>query len=49
MQRNPFKQYIKDPENRAKLYLFIQGAMILTTILITVGTILFILILVGVI
>ena len=47
MQRNPWDQFIKDPENKAKLFLFINGVMILTTFLIVIGTIIFILILVG--
>ena len=42
MQRNPW-------ENKAKLFLFINGVMILTTFLIVIGTIIFILILVGII
>ena len=49
MRRDPFDQYFKDPDRKAKLYLLATGAMILTTILLTVGTILFILILVGII
>jgi hypothetical protein len=28
MQRNPWDQFIKDPENKAKLFLFINGVMI---------------------
>lgn len=49
MKRDPFKQYLKDPENKAKLYLALTGAMILTTILLVIGTLVFILVLVGVI
>jgi hypothetical protein len=49
MRRDPFDQYFKDPDRRAKLYLLSVGAMILTTILITVGTIIFILLLLGII
>ena len=45
MQRNPWDQFI----NKAKLFLFINGVMILTTFLIVIGTIIFILILVGII
>jgi len=48
MRRNPFEQYIKDPDNKAKLFLVITGAMILTTILIVIGTIILILSLVGI-
>jgi hypothetical protein len=46
---DPIEEYFEDPDKRAKLYLLMSGAMILSTILITVGTIIFILILVGVI
>jgi len=49
MKRDPFNQYIKDPDKKANLYLMITGAMIATTILIVIGTIVFILRLVGVI
>lgn len=49
MKRNPFKQYIKDPDNKAKLFLGITGAMIITTFLIVIGTIILILRLTGVI
>jgi len=34
---------IKDPDNRAKMFLLSAGAMIISTILIVVGTIIFIL------
>ncbi len=49
MKRNPVQQYFKSPDNKAKLFLAINGVMILTTFLIVIGTILFILILVGII
>ncbi|MCQ2964429.1 MAG: hypothetical protein MJ203_02560 [archaeon] len=49
MKRNPIKQSLKDPEKKAKLYLLINAIMIITTFLIVIGTILFILILTGVI
>jgi hypothetical protein len=49
MKRDPFKQYIKDPDRIAKLYLLISGAMISSTILIAVGTIIFILLVIGII
>jgi len=49
MRRDPFEQYFKDPDRKAKLYLLSMAAMITTTILLTVGTIVFILILVGII
>jgi hypothetical protein len=48
MQRNPINQYIKDPDNKAKLYLLISIVMIISTILLTIGTIIFILYLVGI-
>ena len=48
MKRNPFEQYFKHPDRMAKLYLFMSGATILATITLTIGTILFILILFGV-
>jgi hypothetical protein len=34
---------MKDPDRRAKLYLYLAGAMILSTITIVIGTIIFIL------
>ncbi len=40
---NEFFKYIKDPDNLAKLFLLVAGAMIMSTILIVVGTIIFIL------
>jgi hypothetical protein len=43
VSKDPIKEYLKDPDKRAKYFLFISGAMILTTILIVVGTIVFIL------
>jgi hypothetical protein len=43
MPYDPFKQYFKDPDKRAKLYLATTIAMISTTVLITIGTIIFIL------
>jgi len=49
MKRNPFQQYFKDPDRVAKLYLLFTGASILATILIAIGTILFILIVIGII
>jgi hypothetical protein len=46
MSQDPLNELfkdIKDPDNRAKLFLVVAGAMILSTILIVVGTIIFIL------
>ena len=34
---------VKDPDNRAKLFVLVTGAMIISTILIVIGTIIFIL------
>ena len=48
MKRDPFEQYFKHPDRKAKLYLLLSGATILATITITIGTILFILALFGV-
>lgn len=38
-----YEDIMKDPDKRAKLYLFFAGAMILSTIAIVIGTIFFIL------
>ena len=46
---DPLEEMFRDPDRRAKLYLVIVGGMILSTILITVGTLVFILRLLGVI
>jgi hypothetical protein len=46
MNRDPLNELfkdIKDPDNRAKMFLLFAGAMIMSTILIVVGTIIFIL------
>lgn len=48
MRRDPFEQYFKDPDRRAKLYLLSVASMVITTFLLTVGTIIFILILLGI-
>ncbi|RBQ24081.1 hypothetical protein ALNOE001_04530 [Candidatus Methanobinarius endosymbioticus] len=48
MRRNPFDQYFKDPDRRAELYLLSVAAMVITTFLLTIGTIIFILILLGI-
>lgn len=37
------EEIMEDPDKRAKLYLYIVGAMILSTIAIVIGTIVFIL------
>jgi hypothetical protein len=48
MKRNPLKQYAKDPDKEARLFLFSTAAMIISTALLTIGTLIFILHLVGV-
>lgn len=48
MKRNPIDQFMKDPDNKAKLFVWMTRAMIITTFMITIGVILFIIHLVGV-
>ena len=48
MKRNPIDQFMKDPDNKAKLFIWITRAMIITTFMITIGVILFIMHLVGI-
>ena len=48
MQRDPIDQFFKDPDNAAKAYLLFQGIQIATTVIIVIGTIIFILYLCGV-
>ena len=48
MKRNPLDQFMKDPDNKAKLFIWMTRAMIITTFMITIGVILFILYLVGI-
>jgi prolipoprotein diacylglyceryltransferase len=47
MKRNPIDQYMKDPDNKAKVFIWMTSGMIISTIMITIGVILFILYLVG--
>ena len=47
MRRNPIDQFMKDPDNKAKLFVWTTYAMIATTFMITIGVILFIIHLVG--
>ena len=47
MKRNPIDQFLKDPDNKAKTFMWITWGMVATTIMITIGIILFILHLVG--
>jgi hypothetical protein len=49
MKRSPIEQYFKDPDRRAKLFVGMTIAMISSTVLITIGMIIFILRLVGVV
>ena len=49
MKRNPIDQFMKDPDNKAKVFIWSTRAMIITTFMITIGVILFILYLVGII
>ena len=48
MRRDPIEQYMKDPDNKAKVFIWITRAMIITTFMIAIGLILFILYLVGI-
>jgi hypothetical protein len=47
MKRNPIDQFMKDPDNKAKLFIWITRGMIITTFMITLGVILFIVHLLG--
>ena len=47
MKRNPIDQFMKDPDNKAKVFVWMTRGMIITTFMITIGVILFILHLVG--
>jgi prolipoprotein diacylglyceryltransferase len=49
LSKDPIKEYLKDPDKRAKLFLLITGGMILSTVLIVIGTLIFILMLLGII
>ena len=48
MRRDPIDEFMKDPDNKARLFVWITKAMIITTFLITIGFILFILYLLGI-
>lgn len=39
MQRNPIDQFLKDPDNKAKLFIWLTRSMIIVTFMITIGTI----------
>ena len=47
MKRNPIDQFMKDPDNKAKVFVWMTRGMIITTFLITIGVIFFIMHLVG--
>ncbi|KZX14937.1 hypothetical protein [Methanobrevibacter filiformis] len=49
MIRDPIQLYFRDPDKKAKFFVFTTIAMVLTTILITIGMLIFILRLVRVI
>ncbi|MCI7291971.1 hypothetical protein MBBWO_03880 [Methanobrevibacter woesei] len=48
MRRNPIDEFMKDPDNKARLFVWITKAMIVVTFMITIGFILFIIHLLGV-
>lgn len=47
MKRNVVDQWLKDPDNKARLFVWITKAMVITTFMITIGLILYIVHLVG--
>ena len=47
MKRNPIDQYMKDPDNKAKVFIWMTRGMIITTFMITIGLLFFIMYLVG--
>lgn len=47
MKRDPIEQFMKDPDNKAKVFRWMTYGMIATTFMITIGVILFICHLVG--
>lgn len=49
MSIDPLEEMFKDPDRRAKLYLLFVGVQILSTIMIVVGTLIFILWALGII
>ena len=49
MQRNPIDQFLKNPDNKEKLFIWLTRSMIIVTFMTTIGTIIFILYLLGVI
>ena len=47
MKRDPIDQFMKDPDNKARVFMWITYGMIATTFMITIGVILFIIHLLG--
>ena len=47
MKRDPIGQYMKDPDNKAKVFIWMTRGMIITTFMITIGLLFFIMHLVG--
>lgn len=48
MQRNPIDQFLKDPDNKARLFVWLTKSMVIVTFMITIGLIIFILHLLGI-
>jgi len=48
MKRNPIERFLNNPDNKAKLFVWITYGMVITTFLITIGFLFFILHLVGI-
>ena len=42
MKRDPITQFMNDPDNKARVFVWITKAMVITTFLITLGLIIFI-------
>ena len=49
MKRNAFDQYFKDPDRKAKLFLFTTGLSIVATVTLVIGTLIFIALALGII
>ena len=47
MRRNPIDQFMKDPDNKARVFIWMTRGMIITTFMITIGVLFFIMHLVG--
>lgn len=48
LKRNPIEQFLKDPDNKARVFVWMTYGMVITTFLITIGFLFFILHLVGI-